>query len=155
MNYLYKEQRSKGIVLRAALYKGRDRMITVFMEKAGMINLLVKKAHQQPVLTSPFAKESLFMLRRSLTFINFKMEQWSKMVTSFELLFPIFLLQVRMVHALLHSQMPAKPEPKLYFLLSACMKQLPLYSIPSFASPQAFGLNFWRMKESFLGKIPL
>lgn len=127
---LYKEQHSEGIVLRSTLFKERDRIITLFTKEAGVITLVVKKAHHQVVLTSPLCQgEFLYVRGKSdlYRFVDGSVIEDNRALRSG---FKYLTSAGEMVQAILHSQLSGKPAPKLYLLLTTCLKQLPLFEKP-------------------------
>lgn len=140
MNHLYKEQRSEGIVLNSFLYKDHDRIITVFMKEEGLISLMIKKAKQQSMISSPFCQCEFLYIKGKSDLYKFHdgtvIEDHMSLRSSLRSLSGAG----EMVQAVLHSQMPGKPAPKLYALLAACMKQLPTFE-PIFRLTTSFRLR--------------
>jgi len=130
MGHLYKEQRSEGIVLRSALFKEHDRIITVFMQEAGVVSLMVKKAHHHRALTSPFCQGEFLYVKGKSDLYQFRdgtvLEEHYALRNSLSHLSSAG----EMVQAILHSQLPGKAAPNLYALLAACMKKIPLFDHP-------------------------
>lgn len=130
MGHLYKEQRSEGIVLRSIPFKEHDRIITVFMQEAGVVSLLVKKAHRQRALISPFCQGEFLYVKGKTDLYQFR--DGTALEEHYALRSSLAYLSAagEMIQAILQSQLPGKAAPDLYALLAACMRQIPLCDHP-------------------------
>jgi DNA repair protein RecO (recombination protein O) len=137
---MYNEQRSEGVVLRSTLYKEQDRILSIFTEDHGLMSLMVKKATHHKVLTSPFCQGEFLYVKGKSDLYKFHdgtvLDDHMALRNSFNSL----TAAGEIAQAVLHSQMPGKPAPQLYALLTACMKQLPLFE-PAFRLTASFRLK--------------
>lgn len=140
MDHLHKEQRSEGVVLRSTLYKEQDRIVSIFTDDHGLISLMVKKATHHKVLTSPFCQGEFVYVKGKSDLYKFHDGTVLDDHISLRNSLSVLTAAGEIAQAILHSQMPGKPAPKLYALLTACMKQLPFFE-PSFRLTASFRLK--------------
>ena len=130
MTHLHKEEHAEGIVLRSVPFKDNDRILTVFTKEMGLISLMVKRVKHHTAASTPFCQaEYLFVKGRSELY---RFHDATILDDHLSLREKLQNLQAggEIGHAILHSQLPGKPAPKLYELLVACLKQIPLFPNP-------------------------
>lgn len=110
----------EGLVLRSLDYRDHQKIITLFTKTRGVISLIVKGISQKKShllsLTSPFTHgEYCFSIGRSDLY---QFKEGHPLTTHLALRSNLKHLQAAsaMIHALLASQLPGKPAPKLYAL---------------------------------------
>jgi DNA repair protein RecO (recombination protein O) len=122
------EEKEEGIVLRSFDFKERDKIITLLTENSGVVTLIVKginrKNQEKLSLCSPFSQGEYIFQRGRLDLYKyvdgslidphlFLRENLEKLSTAGQF-----------VQDIMHSQLPEKPAPLLYRLLSVYLKQL-------------------------------
>ncbi|NGX47132.1 MAG: DNA repair protein RecO [Chlamydiae bacterium] len=129
------EEKHEGLVLRSIDYKDRQKIITLFTPTRGLISLIVKgitrKKSHLLTLTSPFTKaEYHFSIRRSELYT---FRDGTPLKTHHNLRQNLRHLQsaTTLIKALLTSQLPGKPAPKLYNLTLTYLKHLPTFADPT------------------------
>lgn len=129
-----KEEKTTAIVLRSFDYKEHQRIITIFTSEMGLINLIVKGINTKNSylfsLTTPFTVgEYHFSKGRS------ELYQYLDGTHLETLPLRENLVHLRaastIIKAVLASQLPGKPSPKLYLLTLTYLKQIPLFSDPA------------------------
>jgi len=125
-----KENKSEGIVLKSFAYKETERILHLFTPDQGIIHLIAKhlspKKPQRVNLTTPLCrgqyvyrkgKSDLYtLIDGSILNLHLPLRQSLKELT----------LGGKMLQAIHDTQLPEKPAPKLYELLAAYLKKLPL-----------------------------
>ena len=129
-----KEEISEAIVLRSLPFKERERLLTLFSQKQGLLSLIIKKISSSSLnlftLSSPFCcAEYHFSKRNSdiFSFIDatvcdehlFLREKYSHLETA-----------SAFAEAILSSQLPHKSTPALYALLKQFLRQIPHFEDP-------------------------
>lgn len=129
------EQKEEGIVLKATDYKESSRIVSLFTKHSGMISLIVKRlSPRKPTLinlTTPLCRaEFIYRKGRSslFTFIDGSILDLHLPLRKSYLYLKTAGNCLKMIHT---TQLPEKPAPKLYHLLSLSLKNMPLFSDPS------------------------
>ncbi len=135
------DERDEGLVLRSFDYKDRQKIMTLFTLKRGVISLIVKgitrKKTHLLTLTSPFTHgEYLFRIHRSNLYT---FQDGTPLNTNYALrqTLPHIEAATILVQALYTSQFPEKPAPSLYQLTLTYLKHL-----PAFDNPKAISASF-------------
>ncbi|HSX03991.1 MAG TPA: DNA repair protein RecO [Rhabdochlamydiaceae bacterium] len=129
-----KEENSEAIVLRSFDYQEHQRIITLFTPDSGLIQLIVKGINQKNLHL--FSLTTVFC-RGHYHFIRGRSDLYRYLDGSCLELLPLRdnLIHLRaaasITKALLHSQLPGKPSPRLYALTLAYLKQIPLFDDPA------------------------
>jgi DNA repair protein RecO (recombination protein O) len=119
---------AEGIVLKAIAFKEQDKIITLFTRDAGLLKLYVRGTHlrapSQNVLTQPLTVGEYFFTEGRGELFHFYdgsiVEQNLHLRTSLEAL----QLADKMIGALHASQLPEKPAPALYQLISHFLRKI-------------------------------
>jgi hypothetical protein len=125
-----REERAEGIVLKAINHKDQERIITLFTRQHGLMSLIVKRIKNYMMLTTPLCHaEFIYTKGRSELY---RFQDGTVIDGLIQLRNHLRHLQAAgdMVQAILQSQLPGKPSPKLYELLLACLKALPEFPDP-------------------------
>lgn len=125
-----KENKCEGIVLKSYAFKEKERIIHLFTPDHGVIHLIAKhlspKKPHRLNLTTPLCEGS-YIFRKGKSHLYSLIDG-----SIFTLHLPLrqslenLNLGGKMVRAVHATQLPEKPAPKLYYLLSAYLKKLPL-----------------------------
>lgn len=130
MTHLHKEEQAEGIVLRSIPFKDHDRILTLFTKEAGLISLMVKRVKRHTAVATPFCQAEYLYTKSKSDLYRF--HDATVLDDHLPLREKLQNLQAggHIGHAILHSQLPGKPAPKLYQLLVACLKQIPHFPNP-------------------------
>jgi len=128
-------EKSEGIVLKALNYQENSRIVTLFTDDGGIIQLIIKgishKNSDKLRLSSLLTRgEYLYIKGRSSLYLFqdgtvleeplYLRERWGYIKTAGEI-----------VQIILKSQMVGKPAPLLYQLFVAYLKQIPFFEDPN------------------------
>ena len=143
------EDRCEGVTLRSLDYKERQRIITVFTEKKGLISLIVKGMSKKNPhllsLTSPFCRaEFLYKKKRSDLF---SFQDGTILDPHLSLRNEWRYLQAagQLCQLLLQSQLPGKPAPAIYSLFCSYLKRVVEFEDPA-ALIASFQLKLLRVE---------
>lgn len=135
------EEKHEGLVLRNTEFRDRQKILTLFTKKTGIISLIIKGISQKRsslvTLASPLTcGEYLLRISRSSLYTfqdGTLIKTHSKLRENLDHIEAAALL----VRALLKSQLPEKPAPNLYALTLTYLKFL-----PSIENPSTFSSSF-------------
>lgn len=128
-------EKNEGIVLRATLYREKDRILTLFTKNQGCISLIMKgvsnKNYHLLALSSPLSQGEYLYTKGNSSLYSFQdgtlldehlllRKKWSYLEAAGE-----------MGRLLLKSQMHGEPAPLLYLLFTTYLKQIPSFENPS------------------------
>jgi len=119
------EERIAGIVLKASSYLENRRIATLFSKEKGVISVLIPRADRRLELASPFC-EGEFVIKPGRADL-FRLYDGSVLDPHFFLRSSLTDLRIagELARAILKSQLPGKPAPKLYTLFSLSLKKIP------------------------------
>lgn len=128
-------ERSEGIVLRSIDYQDKQKIITLFTPESGLLSLFVKRISPKNLallsLATPFSQaEFIYAAGRSDLY---RFRDGTLIEGHLDLRGSLSYLQTagELVQSVLQSQMPGKPAPALYALLSSYLKHIPHFEDPS------------------------
>jgi len=122
------QEKREGIVLRSVDYKDRQRILTIFTEEIGLIQLIVKNLSKKKpalfLLTTPFCLSEFVYFKGRSEIFRFEsgsvlreyfseQKEWTRMEALGHL-----------GKAVLYSQLPGKPAPLLYDLFKRYLEKL-------------------------------
>jgi DNA repair protein RecO len=126
------QDHSKAIVLRSFPFKDRQKIVTLFSEKFGIISLVVKgiscKKPSTNALCEPFAESEFFFTKKSSTLFRYEEGHLIDLHLALRASLCFLKTASAMSQALLKSQMPEQAAPELYTLFSSFLKQIPSFS---------------------------
>lgn len=129
------EERTEGIVLRSFDYKDRQKILTFFSQKEGLLSLVVhglstRKSHLL-ALTSAFCQAE-FIYRKTRSSLG-RFIDGTILDEHLNLRAQYSYLQTAgtLTQAILRSQMPGKATPALYLLFRSYFKQITTFEDPS------------------------
>jgi hypothetical protein len=127
------EYKTEGVILQTIPYQEHHRIAYVFTQDMGMISLLIPGVSKPKLLAliTPLTQLELVCRKKKseLFFLKegYLVENYYFLRASWNLLQSAGKLGT----VILKSQMPEKKAPKLYQLLTSCLKQLPRFQEPS------------------------
>lgn len=134
-----KEEKVEGIVLKSFAYKETERILHLFTPQYGIIHLIVKhlspKKPQRVNLTTPLCQGEYVFRKGKSDLFSFIDGSILDLHLSLRQSLSTLTLGGKMLQAIQDSQLPETPTPKLYQLLSAYLKKLPL-------APEALWASF-------------
>ncbi|MGE5196307.1 MAG: DNA repair protein RecO [Anaerolineae bacterium] len=136
------EEQSEGIVLQSIPYKDKERILKVFTKTGGLISLIVKGISiRNPhllSLTMPFCLAEFHYQKKNSDL--FRYVDGTIIDENFHLRVSYQSLKAagELIYAISHSQLPGKPAPELYALLSSYLKQA-----AAFANPLILSASFY------------
>lgn len=127
------QDHSKAIVLRSFPFKENQKIVTVFSEHFGILSILVKGISSKKSSIHSLCElfcEGEFVFSKGRSNLNQLMDG-SLLNLHLPLRDKLSYLKTAasMTNVLLKSQCPETPAPHLYALLSAFLKQIPMFSI--------------------------
>ncbi len=129
-----KEENSEAIVLRSFDYQEHQRILTLFTPESGILQLIVKGLNQKNLHL--FALTTVFCIGH-YHFAHGRSDLYRYLDGTCLELLPLrenlrhLQAGAAIAKALLHSQMPGKPSPRLYALTLAYLKQIPHFENPA------------------------
>jgi DNA repair protein RecO (recombination protein O) len=129
------EERTEGIVLRSFDYKDRQKILTLFSPKEGLISLIVhglssRKSHLL-ALTSPFCHAEFIYRKTRSDLSRFIDGTVLDEHLNFRTQYSFLQTAGTLAQAILRSQMPGKATPVLYFLFRSYFKQITTFENPA------------------------
>jgi DNA repair protein RecO (recombination protein O) len=129
-----KQVRSEGIVLHSFDYKERERIVSVFTLKEGMISLIIKRlSKNKPALinlTSPLCQAEFLYQKGKSDLYRFIDGTILNLHLPLRRSYHHLQYGGKMIQAIRSSQMPGKRAPALYCLLLSYLKKLPEFEKP-------------------------
>ena len=126
--------KEEGIVLKATDYQESSRIVSLFTKSSGIISLIVKRLCKKKTtlinLTSPLCRAE-FIYRKSKSSLYLFLDG-----SILDLHLPLrksylyLTTASKLLKMISISQLPEKPAPHLYHLLSLSLKNMPLFSDP-------------------------
>ncbi len=122
----------KAIVLRALPFKDNQKILTLFSDSLGVTSMILKgltsKKNCTLTFSQPFCEAEFLFSKGNSELLKF--QDGSILDLHLPLRSSLNFLKTAssMVNAILRSQLPGKPSPELYSLLSSFLKQVPLFS---------------------------
>ena len=122
----------KAIVLRSLLFKDNQKILTLFSDVSGVTSMILKGITSKNSCTIAFSQpfceaEFLFSKGRS-ELLRFHEGSLIDLHMPLRTGLPFLKTASSMINAILRSQLPGKPSPELYSLLSSFLKKVPLLS---------------------------
>ena len=125
-----KENKCEGIVIKSYAFKETERIIHLFTPDQGIIHLIVKhlspKKPQRVNLTTPLCQGQYIYRKGKSDLYSFIDGSILNLHLPLRQSLSELTLGGKMLQAIHDTQLPEKPAPKLYQLLSAYLKKLPL-----------------------------
>jgi len=135
-----KENKCEGIVLKSYAFKETERILHLFTPDQGIIHLIVKhlspKKPQRVNLATPLCQGQYLYRQGKSDLYSFIDGSILDMHLPLRQSLEKLTIGGKMLQAIHDSQMPEKPAPKLYQLLSAYLKKLPLAPVAIWTSFQ-------------------
>lgn len=128
-------EKTEGIVLRSLPYQDKNRIVTIFSDCYGVLQLIVKgisaKRTDKLALSSPLCQGEYLFYRGKSSLMHFV--DGSVLSEHLQLRTKMQHIQAAadLVNIILSSQMPHKPAPKVYQFFYKCLKAIPLFTDPS------------------------
>lgn len=122
---------TSAIILRAIPFKDHQKILTAFSKELGIISIIIKglssKKNSKLHLCAPFCEVELVLSKNKGDIFTF--HEGSVINLHLPLRDQLSCLHTAssMVNAILESQMPEKPAPLLYSLLSLSLEQIPKF----------------------------
>ena len=129
------EQKEEGIVLKATPYQESSRILSLFTKNSGIISVIAKRLSPKKStlinLTTPLCRAEFIYRKGKSSLYRFI----DGSILDLHLPLRQSYLNLKTASNLLNlvsaSQLPEKPAPHLYQLLSLSLKKMPLFSDPS------------------------
>lgn len=143
---------TKAIVLRSLPFKDRQRILTLFSEQFGILSMILKgissKKHQLLCFGELFCEAEFTFIKKRSDLVIFS--EAHLLNQHLELRTNLTFLQAAssLLQVIIRSQLPGKPDPDLYALLSTFLKQIPHFPTPN-ALLTCFYLKFLKHEGVF------
>ncbi len=126
---------TRAIVLRSVPFKDNQKILTLFSKQLGILSMILKGLSPKKSFLLSFGEvfceaEFTFTKKRSDLVIFTEGTILSLHLPLREALSHL-QIATALTQAILRSQLPGKPDPELYALLSCFLKQIPLFSQPA------------------------
>jgi len=128
------ERSVEGIVLKSQPFKDSGRILRVFTAEKGMITLFIKDLSKRHLLmtnlTSPLCRAKFILQKRRSELYHLIDGTIVDLHMQLRRSYTCLQFAGKMLHAITSSQMPGKPTPLLYALLTKYLKQLAHFHDP-------------------------
>ena len=122
----------KAIVLRSFIFKDNQKILTLFSENAGIASMILKgltsKKSCTMAFSQPFCEAEFLFSKGSSDLLKFREGSIIDLHLPLRNSLGFIKTASAMNNAILRSQLPGKPSPELYALLSSFLKQIPFFS---------------------------
>lgn len=122
----------KAIVLRSFAFKDNQKILTLFSENSGITSMILKGLASKKSCTiafsQPFCEAEFLFSKGSSDLLKFHEGSIIDLHLSLRTSLSFIKTASAMNNAILRSQLPGKPSPGLYALLSSFLKQVPFFS---------------------------
>lgn len=128
-------EKSEGIVLRSIDYQDKQKIITLFTPEAGLMSLFMRRISPRNLallsLATPFSQAEFHYTKGRSDLYGFR--DGTLIEGNLHLRGSLSHLQTagELVQTILLSQLPGKPAPALYALLTTYIKHIPQFEDPS------------------------
>ncbi len=127
-------QSTKAIVIKATPFQDNQKILSIFSEELGLASIIIKglssKASQKISLSTPLCEAEFFFSKGRSDLLVF--QEGSILNLHLPLRAKLSYLETAfsLCNILMPLQMPGKPSPHLYALLSSFLKQIPQFLCP-------------------------
>lgn len=121
----------KAIVLRSLLFKDNQKILTLFSDVSGVTSMILKGLTSKKSCTiafsQPFCEAEFLFSKGHSELLRFHEGSILDLHLSLRNSLSFLKTASSMINAIIRSQLPGKPSPELYALLSSFLKQVPLF----------------------------